>query len=714
MKSRGHSGAILGASILIVAQYILAFFVFRLPGQKSLQWLGWGIWVLSLIFGIAPIFILRRGGGVEKGKSYVDTTKLVDTSLYAIVRHPQYLAGILLNLALMLLAQHWLVISIGILSIGLIYWDIQAADEAGVEKFGDEYRSYMCRVPQINFLLGTFRFIQAKRAGTRDVRVAHTEQDNYLATSEWNDSLAGDFLWTNSNFCEAICDVMTPATWSMWGIYLEAVPFQMPGYPLVGVIGGRPYINLSLLICVGRALGMDTRKMLQMSEDLWGRVPEGVEIPLLPLSNWQVLRMALPTLFRVRRALRVDQDEIQAFSANCRDWCVRMRGQIRQVGTPAELANLWHDELRHYFGYAWCVGRAALESNVIGRLRHDLITLVGTADANTLLSNLSGVKQLASLGPLAGLSRVVRNEMSCEEYLQLYGHRGPHEMELSFPRPAEDPAWFDQQLAIFAKSPVDVERLLEKQGAEFEAAWQRFVRRYPRQAKSMLQRIEQAAASTCRREEARSEATRVIWVIREFSLRVGELAGIENREDVFFLSLDEMLEILSGNKTALASIPACRKMYARYSALPPYPAIIIGCFDPFKWAADPHRRSDLFDGRTQNLPTAGAITGFAGAFGVVEGLVRRLDSPEEGEALQPGEILVTATTNVGWTPLFPRAAAVVTDVGAPLSHAAIIARELGIPAVVGCGNATLRLHTGDRVRINGEQGTVEILNESSK
>ena len=94
--------------------------------------------------------------------------------------------------------------------------------------------------------------------------------------------------------------------------------------------------------------------------------------------------------------------------------------------------------------------------------------------------------------------------------------------------------------------------------------------------------------------------------------------------------------------------------------------------------------------------------------------MRRLDSPEEGEALQPGEILVTATTNVGWTPLFPRAAAVVTDVGAPLSHAAIIARELGIPAVVGCGNATLRLHTGDRVRINGEQGTVEILNESSK
>ncbi|MGE3285626.1 MAG: PEP-utilizing enzyme [Pseudonocardia sp.] len=61
----------------------------------------------------------------------------------------------------------------------------------------------------------------------------------------------------------------------------------------------------------------------------------------------------------------------------------------------------------------------------------------------------------------------------------------------------------------------------------------------------------------------------------------------------------------------------------------------------------------------------------------------------------------------------PRAAAVVTDVGAPLSHAAIVARELGVPAVVGCGNATTRLHTGDRVRVDGGRGTVEILDRTT-
>ena len=74
--------------------------------------------------------------------------------------------------------------------------------------------------------------------------------------------------------------------------------------------------------------------------------------------------------------------------------------------------------------------------------------------------------------------------------------------------------------------------------------------------------------------------------------------------------------------------------------------------------------------------------------------------------------LVTAVANIGWTPVFPRAAAVVTDVGAPLSHAAIVAREPGIPAVVGCGNATMLLHSGDRVRVDGSNGTVEVLHQT--
>lgn len=98
-----------------------------------------------------------------------------------------------------------------------------------------------------------------------------------------------------------------------------------------------------------------------------------------------------------------------------------------------------------------------------------------------------------------------------------------------------------------------------------------------------------------------------------------------------------------------------------------------------------------------------------GAAGKVEGYVRILENTEAREKLQPGEILVAVTTNIGWTPLFPKAAAIITDIGAPLSHAAIVARELGIPAVVGCANATTRLKTGDKVLVDGGKGRVQTL-----
>jgi pyruvate,water dikinase len=222
--------------------------------------------------------------------------------------------------------------------------------------------------------------------------------------------------------------------------------------------------------------------------------------------------------------------------------------------------------------------------------------------------------------------------------------------------------------------------------------------------------LDAAAAAARMREATRSEMTRMFGVLRALAVRAGALTGLG--DGIFYLALEEMVDGLRGDASAAAFIPARRETHARYSALPPYPSLIRGRFDPLAWAADPQRRSDLFDaqaGPRVAAPDSATLTGYAGAAGVVEGTVRVLRSVEEGPALQAGEVLVATTTNIGWSPLFPRAAAVVTDVGAPLSHAAIVARELGIPAVVGCGQATMRLRTGDRVRVNGGQGTVTVL-----
>lgn len=146
---------------LLVIQIILVFIfgIFNEAGFDELMYVGWMIWTISVIFGFLPIFTFKRKGGVAKGKSYVHTRTLVVTGIYSIVRHPQYTAGILFSLALILMAQSWLVLFLGIILIPLSYIDIVMADKYELEKFGDEYKRYMERVPRSNFLLGTIRLL---------------------------------------------------------------------------------------------------------------------------------------------------------------------------------------------------------------------------------------------------------------------------------------------------------------------------------------------------------------------------------------------------------------------------------------------------------------------------------------------------------------------------------------------------------------------------
>jgi pyruvate,water dikinase len=101
------------------------------------------------------------------------------------------------------------------------------------------------------------------------------------------------------------------------------------------------------------------------------------------------------------------------------------------------------------------------------------------------------------------------------------------------------------------------------------------------------------------------------------------------------------------------------------------------------------------------------VSGVPASPGRATGSVRVIRGPHQFDELRPGEILVAPLTAPAWTPLFTRAAAVVTDVGSPASHASIIAREYGIPAVVGCGDATARLSTGMQVTVDGSTGNVE-------
>jgi pyruvate,water dikinase len=529
-------------------------------------------------------------------------------------------------------------------------------------------------------------------------------------TGVWNDSLTGNYLWSSVNTREASPDVMTPYTWSAVRHGFSQMVL-LPGYLSVGNICGRVYNNASVGATALRALGQGKSSFDASSKELYGIDPNASEdwnVPLLPIRLWDrvlVLGNTLRVMVNVRKALK----SIDPFLGSNPAWCEAQLHKLPNLDQQ-ELISWLNQVLLPYLVrcFWWMVGSAITQSNAVSKLRRDLLQSVGPQDTIALLSNVSTAEEfLASLGVVAGLDRLRRGQISREEYVRRYGHRGPHEIELSFARPAEDPAQIDKQLQELERSPIDVVTLLDGQRARYEAALGRLQAAAPQKKPSFLRRINEASRLTRLREGARSEGIRALWVSRAFALRAGEISGLG--EDIFFLEFGEVIRLLEGQDNFNKPISVRKTAYHKLAALPQYPTIIMGQFDPFEWAADPHRRTDIYD-KTQQLKKrfTNQIKGLPGSAGCAEGQVRILNSPEEGTLLQPGEILVAVTTNVGWTPIFPRAAAVVTDVGAPLSHAAIVARELGIPAVVGCFNATAVLKTGDHVRVDGSTGTVTI------
>ncbi|MFI7125184.1 PEP/pyruvate-binding domain-containing protein [Nonomuraea sp. NPDC050153] len=563
---------------------------------------------------------------------------------------------------------------------------------------------------RIQTLYGTPMDVEwARRDGEFAIVQARPITGIKAQVEEWNDSLKGEYLWTGGNLGEAIPDVMTPMTWSFVRLFIhEAMSASaLPGFDLVGNIGGRFYMNLSVVHSIAGALGMRAR--LSAVEQVFGKLPPGLGVPLVPVSRWEIIKRVLPMAIGIQRRVRTNLKGMRAFLATSQRRCEELRATIAATGSGPELAGLWEREIKPHLVTSCRMLEAAGRQGgaTLVWTRDRLRKMMGEVAAEAMLTGVNTEGELASLGPVMGLSRLARGEITREEFARAYGHRGPHEFEVSIPRPGEDDGWIDAQLAGLRDLRADTEALLARQRKAREEAWARFASRYPRQEAKMRARVQRWNAVVRDRESARSENMRAFWVLRAFAVRAGELSG--QGDDVFFLYLDELLALLRGDPSALERVPVRRATYERYAALPLYPALIVGHFDPVRWAADPARRVDVYDARGTAAPVSDTVKGFPGAPGVVEGVARVISGPEEGDRLKPGEILVTTLTNVGWTPMFPRAAAVVTDMGAPLSHASIVARELGIPAVVGTGNATMRVHDGDRIRVDGERGTVELL-----
>jgi pyruvate,water dikinase len=297
-------------------------------------------------------------------------------------------------------------------------------------------------------------------------------------------------------------------------------------------------------------------------------------------------------------------------------------------------------------------------------------------------------------------------------FMDRYGMRGVGEIDFGRPRWREDPTPIMQTLKSYLQ--IDQESAPDVLFARGQEAAQAAIEKLAQEARrrrggKLRERIVRGAAHRIRvlmgvRESPKFFAIRVMGIARKALLEAGEEfaeAGVMDRaDDLSFLTFAE-LDALSHNESRdwKGLVATRRGIYDRESRRRQVPRLL---------ASDGRA---FYEGVGANTDTGDIITGSPVSPGVVEGIVHVVFSPHETR-LAPGEILVCPGTDPAWTPLFMAAGGLVTEVGGMMTHGSVVAREYGIPAVVGVHQATSRLKDGQRIRVDGTAGKIIILDQN--
>lgn len=276
-----------------------------------------------------------------------------------------------------------------------------------------------------------------------------------------------------------------------------------------------------------------------------------------------------------------------------------------------------------------------------------------------------------------------------DAFLQRHGHRGYRELAM------EDRCWADDPLPLIRTMQASI-------AARFASPAR------PRPAPPATAELSRAVrwflpkahAAVRRREQTKSHLAKVSTLFKRAYRRVGELLVKEGHlpdvDLVYCFSREELHRFVRRPDAAMVEKARLRQAALPYQQRLEFPDVVVGKPEPVVLKA-------------QGLSEDGVLAGRPVSCGVVEGLARVARSPEEAAALQPGEILIAPITDVGWTPYFSLIAGLATDVGSAVSHGCVIAREYGLPAVVNLRTGTLDFQTGDRVRLDGDRGTLTLL-----
>lgn len=302
-----------------------------------------------------------------------------------------------------------------------------------------------------------------------------------------------------------------------------------------------------------------------------------------------------------------------------------------------------------------------------------------------------------------------RFRAAVDEFLDRWGFRGPNEWELRSDTWGTNPEILMTAIEAMSRAGDDESPDARAAGqvAEHQAAVDAIREALAADADTAAMfegQLNIAEMFSRARERARMTVALLLHeqrlAARELGRRLHERGVLEDAELIFMLHIDELRAVVGGDADVATELPVRQARYLElFDYVPPF--VVIGETPPLdEW----NRHS-----QTAIVPQLGlgeTMTGLGGAPGSIVGTVRLVRSPADPTALEPGEILVCPITDPAWTPLFLAAGGVICEVGAPVSHAAIVSRELGIPCAVSVGGALSRLTDGMVVEIDGGTGTV--------
>ena len=528
-------------------------------------------------------------------------------------------------------------------------------------------------------------------------------------------------ILTISNVSEMMPGAVCPLTGSFtgWGIdyglqdmqvAIGARPAIVKEWQVTAWAYGHLFLNLSGNLAVTAAvLGSSVE---QTGQSLCGRIIPELKAPQ-PLPMWRrVLNTAKLLRYCLRAPAVVDRfgTELDAFVITNTDDSASMWAQLQHKAAFFDHAMAVHIQSSALSGFLCSI----VENMVSGKSNDS--TSEEQGEAVRLLAGASGVESAVMLEELDALiDRVVTHPDAATAFQQAepsaalawlraapdladtftafladHGHRGYRELCMRDPAWGDDPTPLIQsmQAAVHARLVTGGHRPLHTHSIDWDNL-----------SRGLRWILPKAHDAIRRREHTKSQ---LVDTAHRFKRGFRHLGALLQREGVLpdadlinFFSMEELPDFVANPGAAAVALAEARKEALVYQQQFEFPEISVGHPQPLEV-------------RTAQI-TDGVVHGRPASRGVVEGIARVADTLAEAAELQPGEVLITPITDIGWTPYFSLIGGLATDLGSSVSHGAVIAREYGLPCVVNTREGTRYFKTGDRVRLDGDKGTVERL-----